>query len=233
MSNSKFQINTHTPWSRTVTHFHNPPLSVTYTLNSQSLTALILNHPLKMTWWKRYVTQSWSENFHDIQSYFCSLFFSLCTWRCGSVIYGKRNKLRVLHFLCYWLPTWVTYSTYSCSSSIPHITFAGLFQSVLFCFVLAWSGLVWSGLVWSVLIWSALSGLPWSGLFWSVQVCSVLFSSGLVCSVLSSFPVLVWFGLFCSGMVWTFFSCRVLFSCHLLFSSRSKPMRPPSKKIKR
>ena len=165
MSNSKFQINTHTPWSRTVTHFHNPPLSVTYTLNSQSLTALILNHPLKMTWWKRYVTQSWSENFHDIQSYFCSLFFSLCTWRCGSVIYGKRNKLRVLHFLCYWLPTWVTYSTYSCSSSIPHITFAGLFQSVLFCSLLVWFVLFsllflfLSGLVCSVLVWSGLSSL--------------------------------------------------------------------------
>ena len=229
MSNSKFQISTHTPWSRTVTHFHNPPLSVTYTLNSQSLTALILNHPLEMTWWKRY-TQSWSEDFHDIQSYFCSLFFSLCTWRCGSVIYGKRNKLRVLHFLCYWLPTWVTYSTYSCSSSIPHITFAGLFQSVLFCFVLAWSGLVWCDLFWSGLHCPVCPGLVCSGLFRSVLFCSLL-----VWFVLFSlfFPVLVWFDLFCSGMVWTFFSCRLLFSCHLLFSSRSKPMGPPSKKIKR
>lgn len=76
------------------------------TLKSQPLTASILNHPVKMTWWKRYVTQSWSEDYHDIQSYFCWLFFSLCTWRCGSIRYGKKNKLRVFHFRFYWLPTW-------------------------------------------------------------------------------------------------------------------------------
>ena len=104
--------------------------------------------------------------------------------------------------------------------------------SSLFCSVLFWPGLVWSGVICSDLVCIVRSALVWSVLVCSGLFCSVLFWSGLFCS-LFFFPVLVWFDLFCSGMVWTFFSCRLLFSCHLLFSSRSKPMGPPSKKIKR
>lgn len=165
-SNSKFQITTPHPL---VTNFHNPTFSV-YLHSSHNPDHLLSTFNL---WLLRSLTipSKWLDEsvmspkaevserqnsmiFSSFQSYFCWLFFSLCTWRCGSIRYGKRNKLRVLRLLLYWLLP---------ESLTQRIPVSRLFFSLLFLlFYFFWSGLVWPGLAWSSLAWSSL-------------VCSALF----------------------------------------------------------